>query len=211
MKIGVVTEGSTADKNKDVIEALQGLGHEIINAGMKKAEGGPELNYIETALIGAILLELKAVDFIVGGCGTGQGFVNAIVQFPGVSCGLIQEPADAWLFARINGGNSISLSLNKGYGWAGNINLKFIFEKLFSVESGSGYPEHRKLPQEKARKVFASLSAAAHKPFHSIIEDMDGDLLKKALSFPGVWELVKASGDSGSKTRKALEKRYAGF
>ncbi len=41
------------------------------------------------------------------------------MQYPGVSCGLIADPLDAWLFSMINAGNCISLALNKGYGWAG--------------------------------------------------------------------------------------------
>ena len=41
MKIVVVTESSTVEKNKDVIAALDGFGHEIINIGMKKLENEP--------------------------------------------------------------------------------------------------------------------------------------------------------------------------
>lgn len=209
MKIAIVTESSTVERNRDVEEALKGFGHEIINIGMKKAEGEPSLSYIETSLIAAVLLELKAVDFVVGGCGTGQGFFNAVLQYPGISCGLIQDPTDAWLFAQINGGNCISLALNKGYGWAGDVNLKFIFEKLFSVEFGSGYPEHRKEIQKKARQTLFDLSRKTHLPFASIIEIIDGEVLKKALTFPGVRELVRQAGASSLK--EALEKKYESF
>lgn len=207
MKIAIVTESSTVEKNKDVYEALKGFGHEVINIGMKKAEGEPSISYIETSLIAALLLELKAVDFVVGGCGTGQGFFNAVLQYPGIACGLIQDPTDAWLFAQINGGNCISLALNKGYGWAGDVNLKFIFEKLFSVEFGCGYPEHRKEIQKKARQTLADISRKVHLPFETIVEALDAEVLKKALTFPGVWDLVQSAGDS--RLKKALEKRYA--
>jgi ribose 5-phosphate isomerase RpiB len=209
VKIAIVTESSTVDKNKDVAEALKGFEHEVINIGMKKAEGEPTLSYMETSLIAAILLDLKAVDFVVGGCGTGQGFFNAVLQYPGISCGLIQDPTDAWLFAQINGGNCISLALNKGYGWAGDVNLKFIFEKLFSVEFGSGYPEHRKDIQKKARQTLSDLSRKAHLSFDSIIEIMDNDVLKNALTFPGIGELIQKADDS--KLKKALEKRYTAY
>jgi ribose 5-phosphate isomerase RpiB len=208
MKIAVVTESSTVDKNKDVMEALQGFGHEVINAGMKKADGEPALTYIETSLIAALLLNLKIVDFIVGGCGTGQGFFNGIVQYPGISCGLIQDPTDAWLFGQINGGNSISLALNKGYGWAGDINLKFIFEKLFSVEFGCGYPAHRREIQKKARITLAEISKKVHLPFETIIAEMDNEIIKNALTFPGVWEIIKNAADDGSKLKNILVKRY---
>ena len=82
-----------------------------------------------------------------------RGFMNAILQFPGTACGLIESPLDSWLFAQINGGNCLSLVLNKNFGWAADVNLRFIFDRFFSVERGSGYPEHRKEPQRKARMI----------------------------------------------------------
>ncbi len=72
----------------------------------------------------ALLLNLKAVDFVVGGCGTGLGYLNAVMQYPGVFCGHLLTPLDAFLFARINAGNCVSLALNQGYGWAGDVNLR---------------------------------------------------------------------------------------
>lgn len=209
MKIGVVTEASTVDKNKDIIEALEGFGHTILNAGMKNAENEPLLSYLETSIIAAIMLKLNVVDFVVGGCGTGQGYFNAVMQFPGIFCGLILDPVDAWLFAQVNGGNTISLSLNKGYGLGGNINLKFIFEKLFSVEFGSGYPEHRKAPQKEAREALAKLSEKTHKPFEVIIEEMDATVIKKVLTFPGIWQIIDSAPDDSSKIKSALVKRYS--
>jgi ribose 5-phosphate isomerase RpiB len=127
MKIAVINETSAADRNADILAALVGRGHAIINAGMKKNGEKPELQYIHTGLLAAILLNLQRVDLVVGGCGTGQGFLNAVMQYPGVCCGHILTDLDAWLFAQINAGNCISLALNQGYGWAANVNLKFIF------------------------------------------------------------------------------------
>jgi hypothetical protein len=72
------------------------------------------------------------------------------LQYSGVVCGYILTPLDAWLFTQINRGNCISLALNQGYGWAGDINLKFIFDRIFSVEKGSDYPAHRKEPHQAA-------------------------------------------------------------
>ena len=98
MKIAVVTEFSTVDKNKDVVDALSGFGHEIINAGMQKNPDEPVLSYLETSIISALLLELKVVDFVVGGCGTGQGYFNAVMQFPGIFCGLLLDPSRCLAF-----------------------------------------------------------------------------------------------------------------
>jgi len=80
------------------------------------------------------------------------------MQYPGVVCGLITDPLDAWLFSQINAGNCVSLALNKGYGWAGEINLRFVFEKLFQDKTGSGYPEQAKESQENSRRELARIS-----------------------------------------------------
>ena len=45
----------------------------------------------------------------------------------------------------------MSLMLNQGYGWAGDVNLRMIFDAYFSVERGSGYPAHRQAPQRASR------------------------------------------------------------
>jgi len=116
MRIAVINETSAANRNADILAALHGRGHEIVNAGMKESGAQPELTYIHTGLMAALLLNLKRVDFVVGGCGTGQGFLNSVMQYPGVVCGHVLNGLDAWLFAQINGGNCISLALNQGYG-----------------------------------------------------------------------------------------------
>jgi ribose 5-phosphate isomerase RpiB len=128
MRIAVINETSAADRNADILAALQGRGHEVINAGMRKNFEPPELQYIQTGLMTALLLNTGRVDLVVGGCGTGQGFMMSASQYPGVLCGHILTPLDAWLFAQINNGNCISLALNQGYGWAGDVNLRHIFD-----------------------------------------------------------------------------------
>ena len=70
MKIAVINETSAADKNKDIIAALEGRGHEIINAGMTQSGAKPELTYIHTGFMAALLLNANRVDMVVGGCGT---------------------------------------------------------------------------------------------------------------------------------------------
>ena len=57
-----------------------------------------ELTYIHTGLIAAAMLNIGAADMVVGGCGTGQGFMNSVMQYPNVVCGLILNPLDAFLF-----------------------------------------------------------------------------------------------------------------
>ena len=182
MRVAVVNEVSAALKNPDILKALEGFCCELINAGMQSPDDQPELTYIHTGLISALLLNLDAADIVVGGCGTGQGFLNSAMQYPGVFCGLIADPLDAWLFSQINGGNCISLPLNKGYGWAGDINLKYIFEKLLADEMGAGYPEHRKESQQESRIKLKQISVISHRPLEDILTALDKAIVDAVFS-----------------------------
>ena len=164
MKIAVINETSAADRNADILAALEGRGHEIINAGMKKSGEKPELTYIHTGCLSALLLDSGRADYVIGGCGTGQGYMNSVMQYPGVFCGHILSPMDAWLFTQINAGNCVSLMLHQNYGWASDQNLRFIFDRLFGVESGAGYPSHRRESQKQSRALLAGINRASHRP-----------------------------------------------
>lgn len=209
MKIAVINETSAADRNADILAALDGFGHEIVNVGMKKNGEQPELQYIHTGLQAALLLNLKRVDLVVGGCGTGQGFLNSVMQYPGVVCGHILSDLDAWLFNQINAGNCISLALNQGYGWAGNINLKFIFEKFFSVKAGQGYPPARSEPQGHSRQVLSTISSTTHKSMAEIVAALPDEVILPALTYPGFRGLLTVDGVPSSDLEAALQTRYA--
>jgi len=206
MKIAVINETSAADRNSDILAAIENRDHEILNVGMKKNFAQPELQYIHTGLLAALLLHLKRVDFVVGGCGTGQGFMNSVLQYPGVICGLIASALDAWLFTQINGGNCISLRLNQGYGWASNENLKFIFERLFSVEIGCGYPPHRQTAQQESLRTLKNVSRTAHKTFGEILTQLPESVVKPAISYPGVLELLDSDSIQDHAIAAALKK-----
>ena len=209
MRICVINETSAADKNADILAALEASdGHEVINAGMTQRGASPGLTYIHTGLISALLLHLGRVDFVVGGCGTGQGYLNAVMQYPGVFCGHILNSLDAWLFTQINGGNCISLALNQGYGWAGDVNLRFVFERIFSVESGCGYPPERSESQQNSRLLLERISAAVHLPFAAIIETLPEEIVQPALDFPGVKDLLDVDSVTDGELRGALQKRF---
>ncbi len=206
MNIAVVTEESTKMRNKAVVEALQKTSHTIINAGLTGEGEEPGLGYLQTGLITALLLNSGAADLVVGGCGTGQGYLNSAMQYPGVFCGLVESPLDAWLFRQINGGNCISLALNKGFGWAGEINLEFIFERFFSVESGAGFPAHRKEPQKVYRDQLFGVSPIAHRTMPEIIALLPDEVLLPAVNFPGIMDLLR-NAPKGAEIVAAIEKR----
>lgn len=204
MRIAVINETSAADRNAEILAALDGFGHSIINVGMQKSGEKPELTYIHTGLLAALMLNTGAADLVVGGCGTGQGFLNSAMQYPGVFCGLITGPLDAWLFTQINGGNCISLPLNQGYGWAADVNLRFIFERLFSVERGGGYPPHRRESQAESRDLLTEVNHQAHRPLGEILATLPDAVIRPALSYPGVIELVRAQNIEDEGLRKFI-------
>jgi ribose 5-phosphate isomerase RpiB len=207
MKIAIVNETSAADKNKDILAALAGRCHTIINAGMTEKGAGPELTYIHTGFLSALLLHAGIVDFVIGGCGTGQGFLNSVMQYPNIVCGLIANPLDAWLFSQINAGNCISLPLNYGYGWAGDANLRFIFDKLFSGEAGCGYPASRRESQKQSRERLATISKQVHISFAKIVSTFDSAILQQVLDYPGVRKLLDIASLQDNELRQSLQHR----
>lgn len=204
MKIAVINEISAAAKNADILRALEGYGHEVVNLGNTSAEDTPQLQYIHTGLMSALLLHLKAVDFVVGGCGTGLGYFNSVLQYPGVVCGHILSPLDAWLFSRINDGNCVSLALNQGYGWAGEINLKMIFDELFTPERGTGFPAHRAEPQRNSRQLLAEISTATHKSFPEILQALPISVTQPVVNFPAFKHVIMKAVSDNPEISKAI-------
>ncbi|MDX9828051.1 MAG: RpiB/LacA/LacB family sugar-phosphate isomerase [Spirochaetia bacterium] len=182
MRVAVINEVSAADKNPAIMAGLEGRGLELINAGMRSKSQEPQLLYTHTGFMSALLIHLDIADLVIGGCGTGQGYLNSVMQYPGMFCGHLLSPLDAWLFARINSGNCVSLALNQGYGWAGEINLQFVFDRLFSVEWGSGYPVERREPQSESRDLLKSISDATHKSLPQIILSLPDSIVLPSLN-----------------------------
>ena len=193
MRIALINEFSAMDKNKYIVEALPKQGREPMNIGMSQEYKDVNLSYIYTGFMAAALLNLDLADLAVGGCGTGQGFLISVMQYPGVFCGLIEEPLDAHLFSQINGGNCLSLALNKGFGWAGELNLSYIFEKFFSQAPGGGYPPERSEPQARSREILKDVSRATHKHFEELIYFLDKEIIETSLAHQPFSDRLKAS------------------
>ena len=207
MRIAVINEISGAGRNADIIAALEGRGFEILNIGMKSPDQEYKLFYTHTGLLTALMLNLDKADFVVGGCGTGQGYFLSAMQYPGVFCGHILNSLDSWLFAQINAGNAVSLALNQGYGWAGETNLKFIFDRLFEVEHGSGFPKDRAALQAELREKLKDISASVHKSLVEIINCLGDDIVKTALNYPGITDILDIGNIKDEALRKALSLR----
>lgn len=186
MKIALITENSQAAKNAIIHEALtnvaEPLGHEVFNYGMYSAEDTASLTYIMNGLLAGILLNSKAADFVVTGCGTGMGSMLACNAMPGVFCGLVVDPTDAFLFGQINDGNAISMPYAKGFGWAAELNLQDVYRKLFDGERGLGYPKERAEIMRKNRGILKDLKAASCHDMLTVLKSVDQDLLRAAIA-----------------------------
>ena len=93
MKIALINENSQAAKN-GIIEAalkkvVEPMGHEVVNYGMYAADDAAQLTYVQCGILAAILLNSGAADYVVTGCGTGEGAMLALNSFPGVICGTV--------------------------------------------------------------------------------------------------------------------------
>ncbi|WP_370557267.1 RpiB/LacA/LacB family sugar-phosphate isomerase [Edwardsiella tarda] len=185
MKIALMMENSQAAKNAVVLQELNAVaqagGHQVYNVGMSD-EQDHHLTYIHLGIMASILLNAKAVDFVVTGCGTGQGALLSLNAHPGVVCGYCIDPADAFLFAQINNGNALSLPFAKGFGWGAELNLRYIFEKAFAGERGQGYPQERREPQVRNAAILNQVKAAVIKDdYLDTLRAIDSDLLKTAV------------------------------
>ncbi len=184
MKIALIMENSQAAKNEIVYNTLKNtaepLGHEVVNYGMFNAED-KSLTYVQNGLLAGILLNSGAADFVVTGCGTGMGAMLALNSFPNVSCGLIIDPTDAFLFGQINDGNAISLPYAKGFGWAAEVNLAYIFEKLFTGERGLGYPRERAVPMKANREILKNVKKITHTPMIDVLKNIDKEFLLQTI------------------------------
>jgi ribose 5-phosphate isomerase RpiB len=207
MRVAVVNETSAVDKHPFIMAALEGRGLEVVNAGMAERGEEPELQYIHTGLISALLLAAGRVDMVIGGCGTGQGFMNAVMQYPGVACGHLLTSLDAFLFARINAGNVVSLALNQGWGWAGDENLRLLLDQLFTDARGQGFPAHRQEPQRASRGSLAVISEATHRPMAEIVALLPDDIIVPALTHPAAAAVLDIDTIESIELRAALQAR----
>ena len=187
MRIALINENSQANKNAIILRELEDvatpLGHSVVNVGMFSAEDEP-LTYVQNGILAAILLNTKAVDFVITGCGTGEGALLALNSFPGVICGYVVEPSDAYLFLQINNGNALSIPYAKGFGWGADVNLKNIFNIAFGSPKGMGYPNEpgRKESQNRNAAKLVEVKAAVAKPLVEALSAMDQDIVKKSLT-----------------------------
>ena len=194
MKIAMINEFSQSAKNSLILrclkEVVEPMGHTVYNTGMCTEDaplqlGEPGyLTYLNIGVQAALLLNSGAADFVVTGCGTGQGALMACNMMPGVVCGYCIEPSDAYLFLQINNGNALALPYAKGFGWGADVNLKNIFKIAFGSPKGMGYPNEpgRKESQNRNAAKLVEVKADIAKPLLEGLKSMDQDIVRKSLT-----------------------------
>ena len=185
MRIALINENSQASKNEIIYNALKNVadkkGYQVFNYGMQNIEEN-NLTYVQAGLLAAILLNSGAVDFVVTGCGTGEGAMLALNSFPNVLCGHIVDPTDAYLFGQINAGNAVSIGYAKGFGWGSELTLTYIFEKLFETDFGGGYPKERVIPEQENKKKLDEIKRITNKDMLTILKEIDKDFLYQTIN-----------------------------
>lgn len=197
MKIALINENSQATKNNIIFNELKAVtdkkGFEAFNYGMYGNEGESQLTYVQNGLLTAILLNSGAADFVITGCGTGMGAMLACNTFPGVTCGFAADPVDAYLFSQVNGGNALSLPFAKGFGWGAELNLRYMFERLFEDEVGGGYPKERAIPEQRNARILNEVKEITYKNLLTILKEIDQEFLKETISGEHFQELFFAN------------------
>ena len=164
MRIALINENSQAMKNGIIEKALrkvvEPMGFEVRNYGMYSADDAAQLTYVQNGILAAVLLNSGAADYVITGCGTGEGAMLALNSFPGVICGHVANALDAYTFAQIND----------------------IFEKLYCEPSGGGYPKERVVPEQRNKKILDGVRAAAFRPLPEILKSLDPELVKGAFA-----------------------------
>ena len=185
MKIALINENSQASKNTIIYKELKNVanihGDTVYNYGMESAEEN-NLTYVQAGLLAAILINSKAADFVVTGCGTGEGACLALNSFPNVLCGHIEDPTDAYLFSQINAGNAVAIGYAKGFGWGSELTLTYLFEKLFANSFGGGYPVERREKEQENKKILDNIKKITHKDMMTVLKEVDYDFLVQTIN-----------------------------
>ena len=197
MRIALINENSQAAKNEIILTALkkvvEPMGHTVDNYGMYAADDAAQLTYVQCGILGAILLNSGAADYVITGCGTGEGAMLAMNSFPGVVCGHVEDPVDAYTFAHVNDGNAVAMPFAKGFGWGGELNLEYCFEKLFGFGHGQGYPPERREPEMRNKGILDEVRAKTLRPLLDCLPELDPALVKGAVAGEKFSELFFAN------------------
>lgn len=196
MKIAVIQASSQAEKNELLFSTVKkyAADSQVFNFGCRTDEK-QQYTYVEISVLIGLLLNSKAVDFVVTGCSSGQGMMLACNSMPGVLCGYAPTPMDAYLFCQINNGNAVSLPLGEGYTWSGYDNLEKTVAKLFSEPFGQGYPKSEAERKQKDTEELKRIRRSAQIDILDLLETLDQSLISKLMLKQDVISHIREYGD----------------
>lgn len=208
MKIGIIQGSSQKEKNavleRNVKRAVQEKGWEVVNFGIY-SDSTMEYSYVQIALCISLLLESKAVDFIVTGCSSGQGMMLACNNFSGVMCGYVTNVSDAYLFGRINAGNAVSYPLGLNFGWAAEINFYHTMKALFEEPFGCGYPKEEEGRKKRDTELLKNIHARSKKDITEILNTLDKEYVNSVLDYSVVYDYIMKYGKN-EKLKSEMER-----
>ena len=206
MKIALINENSQADKNSLINKILCNVtteyGYEVINFGKYSSQENRNLPYTDIGLLASILLATKTVDFVVTGCGTGQGAAISCNSFPNIVCGIVSSPLDGYLFTQINAGNAISIPYAEKFGWGSELELEQIFHECFKSKFGQGYPEKFAESQAKSRNnLEEQIKKVICDDMLLLLKKFDKERLQSILEFPQFKETLEKNAEDNEVTK----------
>ncbi len=196
MRIALINEDSQASKNELIFETLKEVagryGNTVDNYGMYTETDPHQINYTQVGIVASVILETGMADFVVTGCGTGQGAMISCNAFKNVVCGYASTPLDAYLFSQINAGNAISIPFAQQFGWGSEVNLAMLFEHLFCQDFGGGYPKRFAEEEKVSRvKMYTDIKYCSQKEVQSALASFHQDDLKELLDYAQFKELFR--------------------
>ncbi len=117
-------------------------------------------------------------------------------SMPGVLCGYVPTPKDAFLFAQINNGNAVSLPLGEDYTWTGSENFDKTIEALFSEPFGQGYPKGEAERKLKDTEKLKGIRKQSQVETISLMKKLDRSLLDNVLKKQDVIQYIMMHGNS---------------
>lgn len=209
MKIALINDVSQHLKNDIIHDELKKVGnkynHEVFNFGMY-VEGNPNnINYVQTGLIASILLSTNSVDFVVTGCGSGQGANISCNSYPNVICGLLNTPLDAFLFKDVNGGNAVSLAYSQGFGWGSNKNLEMMFEHLFNNKTEDPFFKESQIMLNNSKDLMVRMQGNVKRKLINILRDLDSKFILDVIDYKEFKEYFEKNAQEGEVKEYILE------
>ena len=122
--------------------------------------------------------------------------------FADVVCGYVNTLTGCAMFTQVNAGNAVSLPFSQYFGWGAEINLQYVFEKLFAQEFGGGYPQCYAEGEKRSRaRMMKETKLPSQYALLEALQRTDQELLKQLLDYPQFQEQFFRNAEDTPVTR----------